>query len=232
MSILVGSVYTSSVTFSPTSAGTVLSRRFVSSRFPSFVPLRIYDQRRSSWFLYNHWKASVREWIIGLGLRPTNGFELEILHAVPPSTSLAAASREAVSANSPSVHSPHSAVLSAPFAAPSAPKTECPFHVLLHAAAAAIGTAPSRNQSATLASSPGVHAHLTLPAMYVSAPSLPGVYAHQGHATYASASSLPDVYAHQGHAHAHVDYRPAYLKSKPFAAYQSNRNESVTAGHH
>jgi hypothetical protein len=105
MSILMGSVYTSSVVLSP-SAQTILSQHFASSRFllhtssvyaftinggphgsfTTVLECAVSSSLTTDVSLSLDWKASrvsMQEWFIGLGLNPTNGFELENLNLMP-----------------------------------------------------------------------------------------------------------------------------------------------------
>ncbi|KAF7354116.1 hypothetical protein MVEN_01099000 [Mycena venus] len=177
MSILVDSVYTSSVKLS-TSSQTVLSRHFASSHFPSHVSslyaftinggphgpfTTVLDCSVSSSSLADvslglDWKASMREWFIGLGLSPTHGFELENLRAIPR------VSAEATVGDGPSVSPPSSVVLYAlsapPSPFPAAPPSSAPKHGMsfaaLRAVATSIGAASSTSSHSVL---PGMYAH-------------------------------------------------------------------------
>ncbi|KAF7328375.1 hypothetical protein MVEN_02553100 [Mycena venus] len=102
MSILVDSVYTSSVKLS-TYSQTVLSRHFASLHLPSHasslyaftinggphgpfttvLDCSVSASSTADVSLGLDWKASMREWFIDLGLSPTHGFELENLRAIP-----------------------------------------------------------------------------------------------------------------------------------------------------
>ncbi|KAJ7934066.1 hypothetical protein B0H13DRAFT_1855538 [Mycena leptocephala] len=143
MCILVGSVFTSSVAVSATSATTALSSSFVSSHFPSHSSLRyaftingglyesftmVLDCTASASLTTDvslglDWKSSVWEWYIGLGLRPTNGFEQEVLHAAPRALLVAGPFPEPLMADALPISSSRSAAVSAPApaASPSQP---------------------------------------------------------------------------------------------------------------
>ncbi|KAJ7825945.1 hypothetical protein B0H13DRAFT_2374706 [Mycena leptocephala] len=106
MSILVDGIYTANVTISPLSAVTVLSTAFVRSQLPhqrqqssrfgltinggpcgSFtvgLDCSVSPHLSSDICLGLDWKASVREWLISLGERPTSGFESMYLKALDP----------------------------------------------------------------------------------------------------------------------------------------------------
>ncbi|KAJ7875088.1 hypothetical protein B0H13DRAFT_1894294 [Mycena leptocephala] len=104
MSILVNSLYTCCVSTSPLLPVTVLSSAFLHSHFPRHRSRRfaltinggphgsftaelecsISSSQSVDVCLGLDWKASVREWLIGLGLPPTNDFGP--LQAVDPST--------------------------------------------------------------------------------------------------------------------------------------------------
>ncbi|KAJ7933310.1 hypothetical protein B0H13DRAFT_2650540 [Mycena leptocephala] len=100
MSVLVGGVYTSSVSISLTSDVTVVSLDFLRARFPS----RLSQERQAQRLVFTinggphgsftmelacsvshvlatdvcmglDWKTGVREWLIGLGLPPSNVFD-------------------------------------------------------------------------------------------------------------------------------------------------------------
>ncbi|KAJ7939174.1 hypothetical protein B0H13DRAFT_1850909 [Mycena leptocephala] len=106
MSILVDGIYTANVTISPLSAVTILSTAFVRSQLPhrrqqssrfglainggpcgSFtvgLDCSVSPHLSSDICLGLDWKASVREWLISLGERPTSGFESKYLKALDP----------------------------------------------------------------------------------------------------------------------------------------------------
>ncbi|KAF7358064.1 hypothetical protein MVEN_00854000 [Mycena venus] len=177
MSILVDSVYTSSVKLS-TYSQTVLSRHFASLHFPSHasslyaftinggphgpfttvLDCSVSASSTADVSLGLDWKASMREWFIGLGLSPTHGFELENLRAIPR------VSAEATVGDGPPVAPPSSAVLSTLSAAsssfPAVPLSSAPKHGMsfaaLRAVAASIGAASSTSSHSVL---PGVYAH-------------------------------------------------------------------------
>ncbi|KAF7358124.1 hypothetical protein MVEN_00860500 [Mycena venus] len=222
MSILVGAVHTSSVALSQSSAETVLSRRFVSSHFPSH-PSSLYaftinggphgsfttvlDCTVSSSLTTDvslglDWKASLREWYIGLDLRITSGFELENLHAILPAASLAAAPEDFV-ADRHTEPPQYSGFLPALSGAPSATAPRCgmPFSSL-HAAAAAIGSTLPLTQSVAYApafalSSVRAHhtsaAYVPASATYASASASATYASASSSATYASAPSVPEL---------------------------------------
>ncbi|KAJ6574269.1 hypothetical protein B0H19DRAFT_1371411 [Mycena capillaripes] len=100
MSVLVAGVYTSSVSTSFTSPITALSSEFVRTRLPihrssrfaftvnggphgSFtieLACSVASGLTSDVCMGLDWKAGIQEWLIGLGLRPSNGFDH--LHAL------------------------------------------------------------------------------------------------------------------------------------------------------
>ncbi|KAJ7090669.1 hypothetical protein C8R44DRAFT_891835 [Mycena epipterygia] len=96
MSILVDSVHTSSVTVSSERSGSILSNSFVRSQFPAHrssspfaftinggphgsftvvLPCTVSSNMAADVSLGLDWTSSVREWYIGLGLSPANGFD-------------------------------------------------------------------------------------------------------------------------------------------------------------